>query len=145
MTFLDLFTKVTEVEGDIHHLEIKEVFKENGNIVVNERIETYNLIPYESFDNDLINHLIKNCNSKEIKFPKNLIQKLYKKNELKKLDLSTKTVISNKKNLSNINSKSKVEFNIDKIICFGNCELLINKNNKLFYTNHLDFEVYTLK
>jgi hypothetical protein len=146
MQLSDLFSEIIEVDSNPYKLQIEEVFKINGELKREKREEIYHLIPYLDIDKDIINHILLNCEIVELKKTGNLFNRLLSKHPLSKLELDNfDVVISNNKILSRVKCESKIELEIDKLIIARKGNILINKQNKLFYINIEDYKVYSIK
>jgi len=144
---IDLFfSEVIETDDKNYTFEIKEVFKKDGEIVNNHRVETYQLITYSDLEKDIFEKIL-SVDIKRLKYPKNIFQSIFKKNELRSVKFNEQDIIfSNKEILSAITHSNKVEIKDTNylIILSGRDKLLINKKDKLFYFDKDRFKVYEI-
>lgn len=143
---IDLFfSDIIETDDKIYTYDIKEVFKKDGQIVNNQRTEVYQLINYSDLEKDILKQIL-SIGVIKIKYPKNILQRIFKKNELQNIKFSDSDIVfSNSDVLSKIHHDNKIEFNTDYIIILsGKDKLLINKKDKLFYFDSNRFKVYEI-
>ena len=96
---IDLFfSEVIETDDKNYTFEIKEVFKKDGEIVNNHRVETYQLITYSDLEKDIFEKIL-SVDIKRLKYPKNIFQSIFKKNELRSVKFNEQDIIFSNKEI----------------------------------------------
>ena len=98
--FSNLFDPVIEANSNPFQIKSKQVYKQNGEIKINNLSESIDLIPI----NSIIDDIIQNCEIEIIDFyPKGILQKVFKKRNLNNLKEINSNLI-----LVNLNTKNKL-------------------------------------
>lgn len=141
-----IFSQQIEVSDNPYKIITEEIFKQDGQVKKIRKQDIYTLLSYSNLDTDIISRIIKNCEIKELRYPKNFIQRFYKNNDIKNLFINPQDfILSNKNNLDLFKHENKVEIDSNYIIITDRGQrILIDRKNKLYYFDVEGFEVYKI-
>lgn len=148
--FNNLFDPVIEANSNPFQIKSKQVYKQNGEIKINNLSESIDLAPI----NSIIDDIIQNCEIEIIDFyPKSILQKVFKKRNLNTLKEINSNLI-----LVNLNTKNKLskhsvviedhyELNIEDILIIGDRGRLVWRKTEIGIEVNYDrslFKVFKL-
>jgi hypothetical protein len=148
--FNNLFDPVIEANVNPFQIKSKQVYKQNGEIKINNLSESINLIPVDS----IIEDIIQNCENESIDFyPKGILQKIFKKrnlNNLKEINSNLVLISQNTKSkLSkySVSIKEHYELDIEDILIIGDRGRLVWRKTEIGIEVNYDkrlFKVFKL-
>lgn len=148
--FNNLFDPVIEANSNPFQIKSKQVYKQNGEIKINNLSESIDLIPI----NSIIEDIIQNCEIETIDFyPKGILQKIFKKrnlNSLKEINSNLILISQNTKSkLSkySVSIKEHYELDIEDILIIGDRGRLIWRKTEIGIEVNYDrslFKVFKL-
>lgn len=148
--FNNLFDPVIEANSNPFQIKSKQVYKQNGEIKINNLSESIDLIPIKSITEDII----QNCEIETIDFyPKSILQKIFKKrnlNNLKEINSNLILISQNTKSkLSkySVSIKEHYELDIEDILIIGDRGRLIWRKTEIGIEVNYDrslFKVFKL-
>jgi hypothetical protein len=148
--FNNLFDPVIEANSNPFQIISKQVYKQNGEIKINNLSESIDLTPI----NSIIEDIIQNCEIEVIDFyPKGILQKIFKKRNLNNLkEINSNLILISQNTKSKLSKYSVViedhyEIDIEDILIIGDRGRLVRRKTEIGIEVNYDrslFKVFKL-